>query len=314
MDWRLNIRVVPTVQRGQSVILDPVPLPRIISTTVVNHLKPPVATVTAIRSIRQTFDSIRQQGRIGLVPFIPAGYPDLATTAASLLATERGGASVIEIGIPFSDPIADGPVIQEAFTAALAKKLKVNDVFETVASVRGRLSVPLVSMVSYSIVFRFGVERFVAMAKEAGFNGLILPDLPPPEAQRICDVVRTGGLETILLIAPTTTPQRRKEIAELSSGFVYYLSISGITGERNQLPADLNDNVRQIRGLTDRPVCVGFGISRPEHVAGLQGVADGAIVGSAYVKRMKPHAADGVESLTGVVETYTRELLSISNK
>ena len=266
------------------------------------------------RSIRQTFDAVRARGHIGLVPFIPAGYPDLATTAACVRAAERGGASVIEIGIPFSDPIADGPTIQEAFSDALAKKLKVEQVFETVASVRDRVSTPLVSMVSYSIVFRFGVERFVKMAKQAGFSGLILPDLPPPEAQRVCETVQSGGLETILLVAPTTAPERRKQIADLSTGFIYYLSISGITGERDQLPANLGDNVRQIRSLSDRPVCVGFGIHRPDHVAGLQGVADGAIVGSAYVKRMKAHLAEGPDALAGVIEDYTQELLSTANR
>ena len=264
----------------------------------------------ARRTIAQTFDALRARRQIGLVPFIPAGYPDLATTAAALLALERGGASMIEVGIPFSDPIADGPVIQEAFTLALAKKLKVEQVFETVASVRNRLTVPLSAMVSYSIVFRYGVPRFVAAAKRAGFDGLILPDLPPPEAQRVCDTVRAGGLETTLLVAPTTTPQRRREIAELSSGFVYYLSVSGITGERDRLPDDLVANVRQLRKITDRPICVGFGISRPEHVAQLQGEADGAIVGSAYVKRMKPRLSEGPDALAHVAENYTHELLS----
>ena len=270
---------------------------------------PAAPTAGTRRTIAQTFDDLRARRQIGLVPFIPAGYPDLATTAAALLALERGGASVIEVGIPFSDPIADGPVIQEAFTVALAKRLKVEQVFETVASVRDRLTVPLSAMVSYSIVFRYGAARFVEAAKRAGFDGLILPDLPPPEAQRVCDTVRAGGLETTLLVAPTTTPQRRREIAALSSGFVYYLSVSGITGERDRLPDDLATNVRQLREMTDRPICVGFGISRPEHVSQLQGEADGAIVGSAYVKRMKPRLAEGPDALARAAEDYTRELL-----
>ena len=269
----------------------------------------PAPSASPRRTIRQTFDALRARGRIGLLPFLPAGYPDLATTEACLLAMERGGASVIEVGIPFSDPIADGPVIQEAFTVALAKRLKVEQVLETVAAVRERLSVPLVAMVSYSIVFRYGVPRFVAAAKRAGFDGLILPDLPPPEAQRTCETVRAGGLETTLLVAPTTTPERRREIARLSSGFVYYLSVSGITGERDRLPDDLADNVRRMRELTDTPICVGFGISQPAHVAQLRGQADGAIVGSAYVKRMKPRLQDGPAALADVAERYTRELL-----
>ena len=262
------------------------------------------------RTIQQTFEALRAGGHIGLVPFVPAGYPDLPTTAATLLALERGGASVIEVGIPFSDPIADGPVIQEAFTVALANKLKLEQVFETVQGVRANLSVPLVAMVSYSIVFRYGVPRFVAAAKQSGFDGLILPDLPPPEAQRVCDTVRAGGLETTLLVAPTTTPERRREIGQLSSGFIYYLSVSGITGERDRLPVDLAQNVRQLRDLSDRPVCVGFGISQPAHVAQLQGIADGAIVGSGYVKRMKPRLSEGSQALAGVAEDYTRLLLA----
>ena len=261
------------------------------------------------RSIGETFRQLRQQRRIGLVAFIPAGYPDLATTAAVLPALEAGGANVIEIGFPFSDPIADGPTIQAAFTEALARKLKVSEIFATVASVRQRVSVPLVAMISYSIVFRFGLERFVAAAKAAGFDGLILPDLPPPEAQRTCDIVRAGGLDTILLVAPTTAKDRRAEIANLCSGFVYYLSVSGITGERDKLPADLADNLRQLRGITDKPLCVGFGIHRREQVQQLAGFADGAIIGTAFVKRMQKHLAEGPAGIAQAVEEYASELM-----
>src|SRR5438067_13418096 len=164
-------------------------------------------------SICDTFELLRQRKQIALMPFVPAGYPDLAATAAVLPAIEAAGASLIEVGIPFSDPIADGPTIQAAFTEALAKKLKVGDIFRTVAEVRPRVSIPLVAMVSYSIVFRYGLNRFLKDMKTAGFDGLILPDLPPPEAQRVCDTVRAAGLDTTLLVAPSTTPERRKEIA-----------------------------------------------------------------------------------------------------
>jgi tryptophan synthase alpha chain len=264
---------------------------------------------TGHRSIHDTFADLRQRGRIGLMPFLPAGYPDLETTAACLPALEAGGANVIEIGIPFSDPIADGPVIQEAFTAALSKKLKVADVFRTVASVRDRMTIPLVAMVSYSIVFRYGTDKFIADASAAGFDGLILPDLPPPEAAHVCAKVQSGGLDTILLVAPTTAPERRKEIADLCSGFIYYLSVSGITGERDQLPPDLASNVGALKALTDRPVCVGFGISKPQHVAQLAGCADGAIVGSAYVRRMQSHLMQAPATIAKGLEQYTRELL-----
>jgi tryptophan synthase alpha chain len=165
-------------------------------------------------------------------------------------------------------------------------------------------------MVSYSIAFRYGLDRFLRDAREAGFDGMIFPDLPPPEAQEVCDRIRASGLDTILLVAPSTPPARRAEIVKLCSGFVYYLSISGITGERDRLPADLESNVRSLRDLTDCPVCVGFGISRPEHVKQLNGIADGAIVGSAIVKRMQAHARDGPEAIAAATGAFCAELLS----
>jgi tryptophan synthase alpha chain len=270
-----------------------------------------MTTPTPRLSIHSTFAQLHERKQIALMPFVAAGYPDLATTAAVLPAMEAAGASLIEIGIPFSDPIADGPTIQAAFTEALAKKLKVADVFRTIAETRSKVSIPLVAMVSYSIVFRYGLDRFLKDAKAAGFDGLLLPDLPPPEAQRVCDTVRGEGLETVLLVAPSTTPQRRKEIARLSSGFVYYLSVAGITGERDRLPADLSENVRELKSLTDRPVCVGFGIHKAEQVAELAKVADGAIVGSAIVKRMKEHSGEGAGGIAEVVGGYCRELLRL---
>jgi len=244
------------------------------------------------------------------MPFVPAGYPDLATTQAVLPALERAGADIIEIGIPFSDPIADGPVIQEAFADALAKKLKLSDVFTSIAAVRGEVTIPLVAMVSFSVVYRFGLGRFLAQAKSAGFDGLILPDLPPPEAQAVCGQVRAAGLDTILLVAPTTARERRAEIASLCSGFVYYLSVAGTTGERDKLPAGLEESVQDLRSLSTVPVCVGFGISKPEHLAQLAPVSDGAIVGSAVVRRMKQHLTEGPAAIAESVADYCRDLLS----
>jgi len=260
--------------------------------------------------IRRSLGSFGQPGKIALMPFIPAGYPDLPTTAACIVALEQSGATLIEIGFPFSDPIADGPTIQESFTEALKKHLKVADIFAMVRQVRKTVSLPLVAMVSYSIVFRYGVQRFAADAKAAGFDGLILPDLPPPEAQKICQTIWAAGLETILLVAPTTSPARRMEIVKLCTGFVYYLSVSGITGERTQLPADLAANVTELKMTTDVPVCVGFGISTAAHVSQLSQIADGAIVGSAMVKRMKQHLGEGADSIAKVVGEYCRVLLN----
>jgi tryptophan synthase alpha chain len=261
-------------------------------------------------NIDSTFAALREKRHLALMPFIPAGYPDLATTAALLPALEKAGANLIEIGIPFSDPIADGPTIQAAFTAALAKGLTLADIFKTVASARPKVSIPLVAMASYSIVYRYGLDRFLANAKAAGFNGLILPDLPPPEAEAVCAKVQAAGLATTLLVAPTTSEARRKEIADLCTGFVYYLSISGITGERDRLPENIENNLRQLRALTKRPVCVGFGISKPEHLAQLAPLADGVIVGSAIVKKITQMGAATPDAIAREVGEYCRALLA----
>ncbi len=247
------------------------------------------------------------------MPFLPAGYPNLAVTAACIAELEKAGATLLEIGFPFSDPIADGPTIQEAFTEALKNKLKVADIFATIARVRKSASIPMVAMVSYSIVFRYGTERFVADASSAGFDGILIPDLPPPEAQRVCGKIWAAGLETVLLVAPTTTPARRAEIARLSTGFVYYLSVSGVTGERAQLPTDLPANLMELKKLTDVPICVGFGISTADQVSELSQLADGAIVGSAMVKRMKQHLGESPESIAAVVGAYCKTLLGTAN-
>jgi tryptophan synthase alpha chain len=260
------------------------------------------------RTIAQSFAELRGR-HIGLVPFLPAGYPDLDTTAATLIAVDAAGAAAIEIGFPFSDPIADGPTIQQSFTAALARKVKVSDIFTLIRQTAPQISAPLVGMLSYSIVFRYGAERFFADARSAGISGLIIPDLPPPEANNICRQIRAAGLDTILLVAPTTTADRRAEIAGMCSGFVYYLSVSGITGAREELPADLAQNVRQLRTMTDRPVCVGFGISKPKHLAALTGIADGAIVGSAIVKRMTELSSASPSTIAQAIGDYCRSLI-----
>ncbi len=266
---------------------------------------------TKPRTIAQSFADLRGHG-IGLIPFLPAGFPDLDTTSACLTAVDAIGPAAIEIGFPFSDPIADGPIIQQAFTAALDRKLKVREIFQTVRQASPRISAPLVGMLSYSIVFRYGAERFFTDAREAGFAGMIIPDLPPPEAARTCRQISAAGLDATLLIAPTTPTERRREIVALCTGFVYYLSVSGITGARSELPPNLAQNVRQLKTMTDRPVCVGFGISKPEHVAALSGIADGAIVGSAIVKRMIDSKSAGSAAIAANIGNYCRELLSTS--
>ena len=260
-------------------------------------------------SIRQKFGVLRAANQIALMPFVPAGYPNLETTAACILALQDAGEVCIEVGFPFSDPIADGPTIQEAFTYALNQGVRIAPVIETIRSIRDRVHVPLVAMLSYSIVYRYGLDRFVRELRDAGFSGLILPDLPPPEAQSVCEKVRAAGLDTILLVAPTTSRERRVEIARLCSGFVYYLSVSGITGERDRLPDNVTANVRELKSNTNVPVCVGFGIHRAQQVQQLRGIADGAIVGTAFVRRMKEHQSESPQSIGEVIGRYCRELL-----
>ena len=264
----------------------------------------------ARKSIRQVFSQLRQARQIALMPFIPAGYPSLEATTAILPALEAGGASLIEIGFPFSDPIADGPTIQAAFTEALKHGTKVHGILQAVAAARPLVSIPLVAMVSYSIVFRYGQRKFFADLSSAGFDAVIIPDLPPPEAQSVCALIRAAGLDTVLLVSPSSTPERRQQIVDLCSGFVYYLSIAGITGERSQLPPDLAANVQQVKQLTRTPVCVGFGVSQAQHIAQLKAVADGAIVGSAVVRRINEHAGETPQAIAASLEQYCRDLLA----
>jgi tryptophan synthase alpha chain len=259
-------------------------------------------------TISETFQALRAANEIALMPFVPAGYPDLETTNACILALQDAGANLIEIGFPFSDPIADGPTIQEAFAYSLERGVRVTSVIESIASIRDRVTIPLIAMLSYSIVFRYGLRKFAADLKRAGFSGLILPDLPPPEAQPVCEIIRAADVDTILLIAPTTSPARRAQIAQLCSGFVYYLSVAGITGERDDLPPDVIDNVRELKLHASVPVCVGFGIHRAQQVNSLKGIADGAIVGTAFVRRMKNHLKQSSNTIAGALGAYCREL------
>lgn len=244
------------------------------------------------------------------MPFVPAGFPSLDATASLLPALQSAGADLIEVGFPFSDPIADGPVIQQAFAAALRTGLRVADIFATVRAARPSLTIPLLAMVSVSIVYRFGADRFIHEAASAGFDALLLPDLPPPEARDTCAKVRSAGLDTVLLVAPTTPPDRRRQILSLCSGFAYYLAVSGVTGQRDHLPPDLAENVRQLKALGTVPVCVGFGVSTPAHLAQLAPLADGAIVGSALVRCITDNASQRPPALAQSVQAFCRHLLS----
>jgi tryptophan synthase alpha chain len=261
-------------------------------------------------SLADTFAELRRRRRIGLLPFIPAGYPDLATTGPLLQALEEGGASAVEVGFPFSDPVADGPVIQEAFTHALAAGVRVADVFRTVAAARPVISLPLVAMVSFSIVYRYGLERFAADARQVGFSGVIIPDLPPPEADAVCPKLRSAGLDFVPLVAPNTPDERLSRITSLGSGFVYCLAVAGVTGERKDLSAGIRAYLARLRQATSLPLAVGFGISKPEHIRQLQGHTDGAVVGSALVRQITQFANTGSVAVCQQVRDYCRSLLA----
>jgi tryptophan synthase alpha chain len=239
---------------------------------------------------------VRAEKRMAFMPFITAGDPDLGTTQQLIRTLADQGVDLIEIGFPYSDPIADGPVIQASYTRALAKKLHVAEIFAAVRELtvvsggkpvesRSKLP-PLVAMVAYAIIFRMGPDAFVQAARDAGFSGLIVPDLPADEAADMAAITRAAGLDLIELIAPTTTRERTKRILETSTGFLYCISVAGTTGVRDQLPTELSDQLKWLKSQTDLPLAVGFGISHPEQVGTLRGLADGVIVGSAIVKHV----------------------------
>jgi tryptophan synthase alpha chain len=239
--------------------------------------------------IDDTFSRLKAQGRMAFMPFVTAGDPDLATTQKVVLELAARGVDLIEIGFPYSDPIADGPVIQASYTRALAKHLHVDEIFAAVKSLSRPGSAPLpplVAMVAYAIIFRTGPEKFVHKARDAGFAGLIVPDLPADEAADMASLSSAGGLDLIQLIAPTTTPARTKRILETASGFIYCISVAGTTGVRDQLPPELRQQLQWLKTQTKLPLAVGFGISRPDQVASLRGLADGVIVGSALVRHV----------------------------
>lgn len=231
------------------------------------------------------FSRLNAEGRTALMPFITGGYPTRSTTASVIRALETAGASVVEIGIPFSDPIADGPVIASSMHEALQQGVTPDVVFDIVRQVRSETQLGLVAMVSHSIVHRRGTEQFVTEAAAAGFDGLIVPDVDLMAALPLAQHTAQQGLSLSLLIAPTTSEPRMQQLAELCSGFVYLLARDGITGERDEAP-DLVRSVAAVRQFTDLPLAAGFGISSPQHVTAVTAAADAAIVGSALVRRM----------------------------
>ena len=255
-----------------------------------------------MRSISAALAQLSSQRQTAIMPFITAGDPDMAFTGELLRTLDELHPGLIEIGFPYSDPIADGPVIQASDTRALQKRLKVDDIFSTIKELSPRLTQPLVAMVSYAIVLRYGTERFLLGAREAGFSGLIVPDFLWESEDPLRTLCLAAGLDLIPLVTPTTPADRAERIAQQASGFIYYVSVAGVTGERTGLPDDLARNLNMLRRASSVPVCVGFGISQPAQVADLRQHCDGVIVGSAIVKRMAALSATGGPSRDEVLQ------------
>lgn len=258
--------------------------------------------------IDQLFTRLKAERKKAFIPFLTAGDPDLETTLHLMREAARRGASLIEVGFPYSDPIADGSVIQASYTRALSKGLSLDAIFAALRSFQE--NVPIVAMVSYSLVHHRGLERFILDAKAAGLSGAIVPDLPVDEAGELAELAKTHDFKLVLLVTPTTPRDRAQKIAALSTGFLYCVSVVGITGERSQLPPDLIEQLRWLRTQTPLPLCVGFGISKPEHVRTLREAADGVIVGSALVRNLeakKPTAAL-VQEVGALVESLSSAL------
>ncbi len=236
-----------------------------------------------------TFAALRARRERALVPYFTAGDPSLAVTRHLVVEAARRGADVIELGIPFSDPLADGPVIQRATQRAFAAGVTLPRVLELAREMRGEVTVPLVFLTYYNPILAFGLKAFCQTSVEAGIAGVIVADLPPEEAEPLRAEADAAGLDLIHLVAPTSTPERMRKIARASRGFVYMVSLTGVTGERAALAPDLAVQLRALRAVSTKPVCVGFGISSPAQAASVGRLADGVIVGSAIVRLVEQH-------------------------
>jgi tryptophan synthase alpha chain len=262
-----------------------------------------------VNQIDALFENLKRRKRRAFIPFLTAGDPDIATTPVLASAVIEGGADLIEIGFPYSDPIADGPVIQASYTRALGRGLHLDDVFACARKIAdAHPQVPLAAMTSFSLVHRRGPQAFVRQALDAGFSGAIVPDLPLEESGALAAVAREHDFKLIHLVTPTTSQVRAREIAQQSTGFLYCVSVAGITGERAALPPELLDQLRWLRQQTTVPLCVGFGISRAEHVHTLRDHVDGVIVGSALVRLLESPGPDLPGRLTELCRSLAAAL------
>ena len=256
--------------------------------------------------INKKFIELKKKGKKAFIVFITAGYPSLATTAKLVLEFEKRGVDIIELGVPFSDPLADGPIIQEASLYSLKKKTNLIKILSLVKSLRKFTNLPICLMSYYNPIFCLGDKRFIDKAVSVGVDGLIIPDLPPEEAKEFILYANKKGLANICFIAPTSSQARIKLISKIAKGFIYYVSLTGVTGSRKSLSADLKSNLEKIKKVARIPVCVGFGISNAHQLRQVQKVCDGGIVGSAIVNNIRENITRGdlVKRVGNFVERF----------
>lgn len=255
---------------------------------------------SAMSRIEEAFRNLKATNGKAFIPYIMAGDPSTESTREMVRVLVKSGADIIELGVPFTDPLADGPVIQRAAERALGAGVTLKKVIWLVKDIRTDTGIPLVLMTYYNPVFKYGLEKFVNDAVHAGVDGVIVPDLPPDEAADLIIPAEAAGLDTIFLIAPTSTEERMKKVAGASKGFIYYVSVTGITGSTISLDGSLNESIQAIRRLTDKPVAVGFGVSTPKEAMTIAQLADGVIVGSAIVKKIHESPGDLEKYLAGL--------------
>lgn len=258
--------------------------------------------------IAETFALLKRGNHRGFIPFITAGDPDLETTLELIVELAEAGATVIEIGVPFTDPMADGPVIQRASERALRHRFGLAEILQTVAEARKQTDVPIILFSYFNPLLQFGVEKLAREAKRAGVDGVLVTDLVPEEAGEFANVLRANDLDMIFLVAPTSTDERLQMVAARASGFIYAVSRAGVTGARDKMSAEAEQLVSRLRRFSDLPVAVGFGISKPEQVAEVWRYADAAVVGSAIVGEIEK-AASRVDAVLRVGQ-FARHLIS----
>ncbi|MGB2630795.1 MAG: tryptophan synthase subunit alpha [Candidatus Omnitrophota bacterium] len=257
--------------------------------------------------IKETFDRLKKEKKKAFIPYITAGDPNIQATKRLVQALSRAGADIIELGIPFSDPLADGPTIQRAVFRSLKAGCTVGKILRMVKEARNVVATPLIFMTYYNIVFNYGIERFVKDAKKNGADGIIVPDLPLEESNDLIEVAYKNDFYVILLAAPTTPLERFKKIANRSRGFVYYVSLTGVTGARRKLSEKLKGEVRKLKKVSATPVCVGFGISNPVQAKEIAEVSDGVILGSATINVMEKYLPDKNKAVKEV-EKFARSI------